>query len=87
MFKLIKWTLILGIVLSVWVSYRLVKSFNDQEIQAVKEEAVYAIETGEVSKFTVPLTKRLKAKLLDKQNGFFNKLSERAQEFVGRLFE
>lgn len=87
MFSLIKWLGIITVVVAIWYFVSLFMALNEDEINHVKKGAIEAIDTGDSSAFTQPISEKVKSDLLQKKQSFLEQMRGKVRDSIDRLFE
>ncbi|HXW52655.1 MAG TPA: hypothetical protein VEL47_00990 [Myxococcota bacterium] len=87
MFRLIKWTVILALIVFLYYLFIFFKSMNESEISEIKKDAIIALDSGNADAFTGPLTNKMKDDLERRKASFFEDLRREIKKAVHSLFK
>lgn len=82
MFGFIKWILILGLIGTVWFVYDLSTKLSPSEKQALKKDAIEALDNGNTEPLSATIKEKVHNGLDEKKNSFFESIRKKLRGLI-----
>ncbi len=77
MFGILKWIIILGLIGTVWFVYDLSTKLSPSDKEALKKDAIEALDTGNMAPLNTNIKEKVNHELDEKKNSLFESIRKK----------